>query len=448
MNILLKHLGEKALALIVNIFNKCMKLGHFPNTWKSSKVLPILKPGKDPTLPVSYRPISLLSSLSKVFERLLHRRLRDAVDERGIIKPEQFGFRPGHSTTHQLVCLRNNIQHHRAVSKTTAMVLLDVEKAFDNVWHDSLIHKMAMFGLPRHLTKLIQSYRRDEPSASFWEQHHPAFPKHRPESLREAFWVPCLPGIIVDLKNAFGRPLKLLKSMLDQVRKAANLDEMHPETFISFGIKVKQLKDHLVAGELRDHLNNPLLVDELVEKLPPSYRREWIRFRSASNEPAVSLFSRFMETVTAEAAEIAEYGVNPTHRPKYQPAVESMKKRVCQNCGNVGHEAQKCSANKSGPRCFASNGLGHRAKECTKKQQKDKFKCGIVGHQARNCGNSYAVECAGAKAEGSSKRKLPTIQVTCENKEFEALADTGSEEKTFSRSCQQNPRCGKIRNER
>lgn len=74
-NIVLKHLGVKVTTLLANIFNRCLELGYFPSAWKRSKVVPILKPGKDPTSPSSYRPISLLSSLSKLLEKMIYARL-------------------------------------------------------------------------------------------------------------------------------------------------------------------------------------------------------------------------------------------------------------------------------------------------------------------------------------------------------------------------------------
>ena len=91
----------------------------------------IQKSKKPPTLPGTYHPISLLPVISKVFERLLLARIRPLVD--GFIREEQFGFRPRHSTTLQLVrvvtCLADATNNHQA----TAAVLLDVSKAFDKV---------------------------------------------------------------------------------------------------------------------------------------------------------------------------------------------------------------------------------------------------------------------------------------------------------------------------
>ena len=157
-NIVLKHLGEKAIALLATIFNRCLELGYFPSAWKRSKVVPILKPGKNPTSPSSYRPISLLSSLSKLLEKMIYTRLLDYVETNNLLLDEQFGFRRGHSTVHQLQRVTNMINRAKSVSKTTVMALMDIEKAFDNVWHDGLVHKLLRFNIPTYLVRIISDY--------------------------------------------------------------------------------------------------------------------------------------------------------------------------------------------------------------------------------------------------------------------------------------------------
>lgn len=157
-NLILKKLSNKVYLLLCNIFNRCLDLSYFPATWKLAKIIPILKPGKDPTLPSSYRPISLLSAVSKLFERVILYRLENYISENNILPPVQFGFRRGHSTSHQLLRLINNIRANKAVSKSTAAAFLDIEKAFDNVWHGGLIYKLCNYNTPTYLTKIICSY--------------------------------------------------------------------------------------------------------------------------------------------------------------------------------------------------------------------------------------------------------------------------------------------------
>lgn len=157
-NLVLKKLGPSAYSMLTKVLNRCLELAYFPNQWKLAKVVPVLKPGKDPTCPKSYRPISLLSALSKVFERCIYNRILCHTELNEILLDEQFGFRRGHSTTYQLQRVTNIINRNKHLSKTTVMACLDIEKAFDNVWHNGLIYKMIRFNFPIYLVKMIQSY--------------------------------------------------------------------------------------------------------------------------------------------------------------------------------------------------------------------------------------------------------------------------------------------------
>ncbi|XP_049300629.1 uncharacterized protein LOC125774511 [Anopheles funestus] len=115
-----------------------------------------------------------------------------------------------------------------------------------------------------------------------------------------------VPNVIQDLKNLFGRPGKLLKNLLKQIRETPSPSESNMESFIRFGVKVKQLCDHLIASDLDDHLRNPLLVEELVEKLPPSNQREWIRFKRDKTDKNLIVFGQYVQTVVDEVAELVE----------------------------------------------------------------------------------------------------------------------------------------------
>lgn len=154
-NLLLKNLSQKAVVYLTKIFNGCMGLSYFPEAWKHAKIIPLKKPGKDESLPVSYRPISLLPALGKLFEKNIYKRILNCTSH--IIKNEQFGFRESHSTVHQLARVAEHITHNLNLKQSTGMFLLDIEKAFDTVWHDGLLHKLGSH-LPLSTVKLIQSY--------------------------------------------------------------------------------------------------------------------------------------------------------------------------------------------------------------------------------------------------------------------------------------------------
>lgn len=179
-NVMLKHLPRKGLVFLCKIFNACLKHVYFPDAWKDATVVAIPKPNKDITLPSNYRPISLLSSLSKILERIILKRLNIHLDRNPIIPNEQFGFKPGHSTCHQLLRVTNNIKEGFSAGKSTGMVLLDVEKAYDSVWQDATVHKLYRSNCPLYLVKIVQSFItnrtfRVSVKGSFSERHNIPF---------------------------------------------------------------------------------------------------------------------------------------------------------------------------------------------------------------------------------------------------------------------------------
>lgn len=155
---LIKKFPRKFIVQFYYILNSCLRNQYFPTCWKNATVIPILKPGKPNQLPTSYRPISLLPVLAKILEKLILTRLQLHDLENDTIRPEQFGFRANHSTVLQLATLTDKITKNFNLNKTTTIVTLDIQKAFDTIWQDGLLHKMITTNYPPHLIKLIDSY--------------------------------------------------------------------------------------------------------------------------------------------------------------------------------------------------------------------------------------------------------------------------------------------------
>ncbi|GBN39168.1 putative RNA-directed DNA polymerase from transposon X-element, partial [Araneus ventricosus] len=154
----LRMLTLNAVTHLTKIFNKCLALHHFPDSWKLAHVLMFPKPNQNHKLPGSYRPISLLSNIGKLFEKVLLKRLNDHCLKNSIIPAEQFGFRSGHSCTHQLLRVTNKIVDGFNAKMYTGGVFLDVRKAFDRMWHNGLIAKFIDFKFPDYLTIIIQKF--------------------------------------------------------------------------------------------------------------------------------------------------------------------------------------------------------------------------------------------------------------------------------------------------
>lgn len=157
-NIVVKNTSRKFIVAFTYIVNACLMTSYFPSIWKSAIVVPVHKHGKPTNEVTSYRPISLLPALGKLFERILLSRIKKVLDEKELIPQYQFGFREGHSTTHQIVRVRNYIQNNFRQHKSSGLLLMDLSNAFNTVWHKGLILKLDNAGFPKYLTKLIQSF--------------------------------------------------------------------------------------------------------------------------------------------------------------------------------------------------------------------------------------------------------------------------------------------------
>lgn len=155
-NLALRYLPFKTVAAVTRLFNGILRTGEFPTCWKKGQVIMLPKPGKNTTKPESYRPITLLTSTSKLFEKLVLSHLIPHIPPR----PEQHGFRSGHSTTHQLVRVTHMLAEAKNTKKKAVMALLDMEKAFDRVWHDGLTYKLITSPAPRRVVKIIDSFLR------------------------------------------------------------------------------------------------------------------------------------------------------------------------------------------------------------------------------------------------------------------------------------------------
>lgn len=96
--------------------------------------------------------------MSKIFEKAILIRLNKYLKKHNIIPPNQFGFRNNHSTTHQLLRLTDYIATNFQKSNHTLAIFLDIEKAFDRVWHDGLLYKIRKMGLPHYIQQIIKSF--------------------------------------------------------------------------------------------------------------------------------------------------------------------------------------------------------------------------------------------------------------------------------------------------
>ncbi|GFY33770.1 probable RNA-directed DNA polymerase from transposon X-element [Trichonephila clavipes] len=157
-NRMTKNFSLKAILILTILINKILTLNYFPKAWKEAIIFPILKPGKNKNIPSSYRPISLLSTLSKITESIILTRLKDFLYTNNIINPNQYGFTNKLSTLHPLLNLTEAISEGFQSKKSTGAVFLDIQKAFDRVWLTGLTYKLINYNIPPPLVFLLHSY--------------------------------------------------------------------------------------------------------------------------------------------------------------------------------------------------------------------------------------------------------------------------------------------------
>ena len=151
---LLKIELSKSLTLIIN---QMITTGIFPDSFKISKITPLFKKG-DVSMLSNYRPISLLPTISKIFERILYNQLYDYFNSNNLLAEEQYGFRTNHSTEYAAVKLVDNVSKEMELGNTPTALYIDLSKAFDTLSFDILLYKLNYYGIKDNAFKLLKNY--------------------------------------------------------------------------------------------------------------------------------------------------------------------------------------------------------------------------------------------------------------------------------------------------
>ncbi len=140
------------------LFNNQFEVGIFPDIWKTAHVVPIYKRSGSKNSKTNFRPISILPTLSKVCESIVHDRLLDHCSKYNIISERQAAYLKGDSTISQLIYIVHYIRSSWGNSKIVEGAFLDISAAFDKVWHKGLISKLAQIGINGNLLSFFTSY--------------------------------------------------------------------------------------------------------------------------------------------------------------------------------------------------------------------------------------------------------------------------------------------------
>ena len=124
--VVLRNCEPELFLLLVEFFNKCLKESCFPDCWKVSSVVPVFKNVGEMSAAKNYRPVSLLSVVNKVFEKLVNNRIVDHLEKCGLSSDFQYGFRSSQSTADLLSVVSERIARAFNSSGATRAVAVDI----------------------------------------------------------------------------------------------------------------------------------------------------------------------------------------------------------------------------------------------------------------------------------------------------------------------------------
>ncbi len=168
--IVLKNCASVLTPCLVKLFSLCLSTSTFPSCWKYAYVQPMPKKG-DRANPSGYRPIALLSCLSKAFESILNRKIQKHLSTFDLLSDRQYGFRKGRSTGDLRSLLSDSWLSSLSRFGETFSVALDSSKAFNRAWHMSLLFKLPSFSFYPSLCSFISSFLSDRSISAVVDGH-------------------------------------------------------------------------------------------------------------------------------------------------------------------------------------------------------------------------------------------------------------------------------------
>lgn len=160
-NRMIRHCHASYQMELLNIYNQSLITGEMPKIWKKSYIIPIQKPKKPKEEFSSYRPISLLSCLGKLLERIIQKRLETYLERNNKLQVFQHGFRPCKGVEDVIFSLKLLVQDALKAKKSCGVVYVDLKGAFDRVWRQGLLHKAAELGITGSILRWLRSYLED-----------------------------------------------------------------------------------------------------------------------------------------------------------------------------------------------------------------------------------------------------------------------------------------------
>ena len=153
----LKDAFSVLIPQMLYMFNQCLRLNIFPDSWKIANIVPLQKPGNKSDVN-NLRPISLLPLPGKILEKIVHMQISAHLENNKLLVSEQGGFRKGKSTIHTIALFTDDIMLKLNNNNYTVAAFVDFKKAFDTVDHNILLNKLNHYGLGKDVLHWIKSY--------------------------------------------------------------------------------------------------------------------------------------------------------------------------------------------------------------------------------------------------------------------------------------------------
>eukprot|EP01060_Flectonema_neradi_P008122 TRINITY_DN157_c0_g1_i1.p1 TRINITY_DN157_c0_g1~~TRINITY_DN157_c0_g1_i1.p1 ORF type:complete len:797 (+),score=92.97 TRINITY_DN157_c0_g1_i1:1730-4120(+) len=155
-NTMLRRLPKRLLEELLRLFNLSWSKSKVPRCWKNGIIIPILKPGKDSTEILSYRPIALTSAVGKLFEHMIAERMHHLLKDK--LSASQAAFRKGRDAIENLCLVTDKLLGTQVWEEAAVLLTFDLQKAFDAVQPTILLKRMMELGLPGKYVKWVRSY--------------------------------------------------------------------------------------------------------------------------------------------------------------------------------------------------------------------------------------------------------------------------------------------------
>ena len=160
-NYIIKKLPPNYIECLARCFNCWLKECRYPDEWKVAKVITLNKLNSGIPKCDQTRPISLLATHSKLFEKVLLHRMRQWAETNHLVPLEQSGFRPKCLLPTRVLSIYQEVKNNMAANIPTVALYVDYQKAYDRVWHAALLVKLCRMGMPIDLLKMIESWLKD-----------------------------------------------------------------------------------------------------------------------------------------------------------------------------------------------------------------------------------------------------------------------------------------------